>query len=53
MKEERIITPTEIRFDKTQCGVDFLLNTGPGYEHAAIILQSKITLPIILNSFFL
>jgi len=26
MKEERIITPTEIRFDKTQCGVDFLLN---------------------------
>lgn len=35
MKEERIITPTEIRFDKTQCGVDFLLNTGPGYEHAA------------------
>ena len=35
MKEERIITPTEIRFDKTQCGVDFLLNTGPGYEHAS------------------
>ena len=35
MKEERIITPTEIRFDKTQCGVDFLLNAGPGYEHAA------------------
>lgn len=35
MKEERIITPTEIRFDNTQCGVDFLLNTGPGYEHAA------------------
>lgn len=52
MKEERIITPTEIRFDKTQCGVDFLLNTGPGYEQP-IILQSKITLPIILNSFFL
>lgn len=25
--------PTEIRFDKAECGVDFLINTGTGMEH--------------------
>lgn len=33
MKKD-ITAPTEIRFDKTQCGVAFFLNTGMGTEHA-------------------
>lgn len=40
MKEESRV-PTEIRFDKTQCGVDFLLNTGYGNEHATHYTSSQ------------
>ena len=29
----RTANPTEIRFDKAECGVDFLINTGTGMEH--------------------